>query len=158
MKLLVACFGGSDNGAYHILQKMKNYCNKLILENDKEQSCIQLKQAVDKTNYNKVVILGQKPLIKDKYCIETKGRCLDRQIKTHFKYEELVRIFEECNVCYKISDNAGTSYCNHIYYWALEQLKDKEVLFLHTPYLKNITNVENMARVIDDYVRKNYYV
>lgn len=158
MKLLIACFAGKNNGAYHIIQKMNNSCDKLSLLNDKEKSCMQLNNAMSKSIYAKIMILGQKPLLKNKYCIETKGRCFYSQIETHYKYEELVKVFEENNILYNISDNAGTSYCNNIYYWALGHLNDKEILFLHTPYLKNIISVEKMAIAIDNYVVAYNYV
>ena len=54
---------------------------------------------------------------------------------------------------YKNSKNAGTSYCNYIYYKALEYLQenrsDTKVVFIHIPYYKNISDFGKLCSAFD---------
>ncbi|WP_270816046.1 hypothetical protein [Hungatella effluvii] len=49
----------------------------------------------------------------------------------------------------KLSEHAGTSYCNHLYYHVMREIKerqiDAEIVFLHIPMLKNIDEFERLT-------------
>lgn len=52
----------------------------------------------------------------------------------------------------KISNNAGTSFCNHLYYHGLKHIFEKklnsEIVFLHIPFEKNITDIDAFFKKI----------
>lgn len=64
-------------------------------------------------------------------------------IYTDFAYEKLQNMLRAENITVKISDYAGTSFCNALYWNALEYLHNHElktkIIFLHIPFSKNMT-------------------
>ncbi len=124
----------------------------VILPNDKEKDSEVVNNILSDGKYQYVICLGQKPIMKDKVAIETTAKCGDISIYTSFPYIELKSILEESGIEVKISHNAGTSYCNCLYYNCMRYLEQKEintkVIFLHIPMLKNITDSVFFQRLI----------
>lgn len=115
---------------------------KLILENDKSNSVEQLISAIDAYRPDYIISFGQKPAIKDKIYIERSGREKSVICETDFDVERLQHAFASVGFSVRISDNAGTSYCNHIYVNGIKYLKETEydgkMVFIHVPFEKNI--------------------
>lgn len=78
--------------------------------------------------------------------IETTAKNGITSVETDFDYEQLQKLFESNGVVAKISHNAGTSYCNSLYFNGLSYIQKNKLktkmVFVHIPYLKNIYNKE----------------
>ena len=89
-----------------------------------------------------VICFGQKPLIKNKICLELIAKNQDKVINTNFEIEFLKKQLELNSIPYSESYNPGTSYCNLVYWNGLNFIKEKNLnckfLLVHIPFEKNI--------------------
>ena len=122
----------------------------LYLPNDKVRDSELLTEALKQEAFDYVIGLGQRPNIKDKVHIETRACKGDLSIETDFDYEKLKYIFEQAGMSAKLSCNAGTSFCNELYWNGLRYINesqlDTKMVFIHVPYKKNISDVEVFRR------------
>ena len=127
-------------------------CKVLYLPNDKIKDFKLLINALKQEQYDYVISLGQRPNIKDKVHIETKARKGEMCLETGFDCVKLKDMFEQSGLCVKLSDNAGTSFCNELYWNGLRYIEecqlDTKMVFLHVPFEKNISDVEEFRRNI----------
>ena len=118
----------------------------LYLPNDKVKDSELLIEALQQEHFDHVISLGQRPNIKDKVHIETRARKGEDVLITAFECERLKRRLESNGLPVKISDNAGISYCNELYWnglrYILEKNLDTKMVFLHVPFEKNISNMD----------------
>lgn len=151
---LVTAFDGDDNSSKIICGKLKADCKKIILPNEKNASCELLKKELDR-GFRYVISLGQKPLIKNKISAEDAakrgGKVLTSNAET---VAEAIKNFGYD--CY-ISHNAGTSYCNNLYFFGLEYIAENnletEMFFLHVPFADRC-DTDEIAEVLDKLIRK----
>ena len=138
--VLLTAFQGTSSEK--IIKNFGDAYVKLILVNDKSNSVDQFISAVDEYRPDYIISFGQKPAIKDKIYIERIGREKSAIYETDFDIELLQHIFESIGFSVRISDNAGTSYCNHIYVNGMKHLRELEcegkMVFIHVPFEKNI--------------------
>lgn len=149
MKILFAGFEGMNNTSKLVLDKLE-YLNKLYLKNDKAKSCEQIIAKLQNNQYDYCIIFGQKPLIKNKVAIELEAKLNSTILKTNFDcniIKEQLKIF---NVKFYLSNNAGTSYCNNVYFKTLEYILNNnlktKVVFIHLPFRKNFYNVDSLIK------------
>lgn len=118
----------------------------LYLPNDKKKDSELLIAALEQEEYDTVISIGQCPNIKDKVHIEMRATKGDLSIDTAFECEKLKEAFEQAGLVAKLSYNAGTSFCNELYWNGLQYLKenklDTKMVFLHVPFGKNISDAE----------------
>lgn len=121
----------------------------LYLPNDKMKDSELLIDALQQEQFDYVISLGQRPNIKDKVHIETtarKGQCV---IVNDFDCAGLKEVLEQKGLEAKLSDNAGTSFCNELYWNGLQYLNDKKtdtkMVFLHVPFEKNISDLKQFV-------------
>lgn len=142
MNILLTGFCGTSS---EILVKKANY-KSLILPNDKIIDSQILLREISLQKYDYVLSFGQKPNIKDKIYFETTARNADNCINTNFEYTKLKSALESNNIPVRISGNAGTSFCNALYWNGLRYIYseclDTKMIFLHIPFCKNITDSE----------------
>lgn len=123
---------------------------KIILENDKNISAKQLVNAFEINKINYIFSFGQKPVIKDKIYIETTGKINGDVYNTDFDVGKFTSALEDCELSVRVSHNAGTSYCNHIYAYGLKYISENQyntqMVFLHVPFEKNISDIENYSK------------
>ena len=123
---------------------------KIILENDKNTSVKQLVDALENDNINYIFSFGQKPVVKDKIYIELAGRIGDTIYKADFDTDALASALNRHGFSVRISSNAGTSFCNHIYACGLKHISenhyDAKMVFIHVPFEKNISDFEDYSR------------
>ena len=137
-----------------LLLKEFNEFPVLVLPNDKVRDSELLIEMLllSKTHYDYVLSFGQRPNIKDKVHIETTARegevCLD----TVFDCERLRLLFEQNGIQAKLSHNAGTSFCNKLYWNGLKYIEEHELetrmVFIHVPFGKNIGAFEVFQKKI----------
>ena len=150
-RVLLTAFRGSSSE--QLIKYAKEF-DSLILPNDKVKDSEKLINKIIDGTYDYVFSFGQKPNIINKVHIETTARNGVTSVETDCDCERLQKLFESNGVVAKISRNAGTSYCNSLYFNGLlyiqnNKLKTKMV-FVHIPFLKNIDNTDSFfAKIID---------
>lgn len=124
----------------------------LILPNNKIKDSEKLIAAISNGSFDYVISLGQRPNIKNKIHIETTAKDRGAVIETAFDCDGLMRLFEKYNIVSKISHNAGTSFCNKLYWNGLEYISTNnlktKMVFLHIPFAKNITDIDSFREHI----------
>lgn len=137
--ILLTVFEGTSTEM--ILSGFKDF-SILSLSNDKVRDSKLLIEALSKTRFDYILSFGQRPNIKDKVHIETIAKDGEMRIETAFDCERLKLLFEQNGIPAKISHNAGTSFCNKLYWGGLKFIKENEVdtkmVFVHIPFAKNI--------------------
>lgn len=154
MSIILAGFQGNDNSAKRLLDCMRfDSILKLYLENNKDK-CV--RQVLDAIKDGDVLLaFGQKPVLKDKISIELAGKNKDKAITTRYPYDDILSF---CRGRYqaKVSYNAGTSYCNHLYYSIMEYSEtnkiDLQMIFIHIPVIDNISDFQHLASIIQEYI------
>lgn len=128
------------------------------MPNDRVKDSEKLLATASKENYASVISFGQKPNIKNKIHIETTAKCKSTRIDTYFNCEKLKALFEHKGITAKISHNAGTSYCNSLYYNGLANLQKENIkakmVFIHIPFIKNIDNPDSFFKTIIEVITK----
>lgn len=118
----------------------------MILPNAKVKDSENLINKIIDGTYDYVLSFGQKPNIKNKVNIETTARNGITSVETDFDCEQLQDLFESNDIKFKISHNAGTSYCNCLYYNGLLYIQKNHLktrmIFIHIPFLENIDDTD----------------
>lgn len=145
-RILVTAFQGTSAELLVKGAELSSQYQILYLPNDRVKDFELLIKALEQEPFDYVISLGQRPNIKDKVHIETKARKGDLCLETAFDCEKLKNGLEQSGLSVKLSDNAGTSYCNELYWNGLKYIKenqlDTKMVFLHVPFEKNISDVE----------------
>lgn len=143
-RVLLTAFRGSSAEQ---LIKYANGFDTLVLPSNKVKDAEKLINKIADGTYNYIFSFGQKPNIKNKVHIETTARNGVTYVETDFDCEQLQKLFESNGVVAKISHNAGTSYCNSLYFNGLSYTQKNKIetkmVFVHIPYLKNIDNLDS---------------
>lgn len=142
MDILLTGFGGTSS---ELLVKKASY-KSLILPSNKIVDSQLLIEEIRLRKYDYVISFGQKPNIKEKLYIETTARNMAKRLDTNLEYDKLKSAFENNKLSVHISDNAGTSFCNALYWNGLNYIYntgiDTKMIFIHIPFCKNITDSE----------------
>ncbi len=141
--ILMTGFRGTSSEQFVKKQTVSH--SRIILPNDKILDAKilldQLQRSPESVKY--IFSFGQKPNIKDKIYIETAARSGSRYLYTEFAYDELHDAFRTEHIEVRLSDRAGTSFCNALYWNVLKYIYDQglqtKMIFLHMPFRKNIT-------------------
>lgn len=154
MKLLLAGFEGYNNSAKILLDAIDVCADKIYLHNDK---IISVQQIVDvMENYDLIFAFGQKPVLKDKIVVEQQAKLGGKIYVTDYPIDDMLAFFKN-KYPIKISSCAGTSFCNNLYAYCLEHIKNERInmrfLFLHIPMMKNISNFNLLVKSIEKYCR-----
>lgn len=154
-RVLLTAFRGSSSE--QLIKYAKEF-DSLILPNDKVKDSENLIKKIIDGTYDYVFSFGQKPNIKNKVNIETTARNGITSVETDFDCEQLQTLFESNGVAAKNSCNAGTSYCNSLYFNGLSfihnnNLKPKMV-FIHILFLKNIDDKGSFFTLIVDIITR----
>ena len=124
----------------------------LILPNDKIKDSEKLIDAILVERLDYLISFGQRPNIKNKVHIETTARDDDFLISTNFDFDKLKLAFEQNGIVSKISNNAGTSFCNQLYLNGLKYISQNglntKMVFVHIPFEKNISDLESFSERI----------
>lgn len=129
-----------------LIKDVKDY-DILLLPNDKVRDSELLIEKISASDYDYIISFGQRPNIKDKVHIETIARCGEACLNTEFDYGLLQQLFIQNDVPAKLSHNAGSSFCNRLYWNGLRYLEEKEdkrtkMVFEHVPFEKNVHDFE----------------
>lgn len=145
MNILFTAFTGTSSEQFlrQIGQK------GLFLPSNEIMDAKMLTEEISTEKYDYVFSFGQKPNIKDKVYIEWSARSAEGYLKTAFDCEGLAKALRQQQMEVKISNFAGTSFCNSLYWNGLDYLwmsgLKVKMVFLHIPMRKNITDFEMFA-------------
>lgn len=147
--ILLTVFEGTSS---ELLLKGFNDVPILVLHNDMVKDSELLIEMLSKAHFNYVLSFGQRPNIKDKVHIETTARDGELRLDNVFDCERLRLLFEQNGIPAKLSHNAGTSFCNRLYWNGLKYIKDNDLetkmVFVHVPFRKNISEFERFRERI----------
>lgn len=155
-KILITAF--KDTSSEKLVTRLQG-SDKLFLENHKEKSVEQLIGRLKDTTYDLILSFGQRPLIKNKIHFESTAKNKDvDKYSTDFDIESAMKFCKEIGLTAKRSDNAGTSYCNNIYYWGMDYISSHslktQMCFVHIPFDKNIDDFDVFADKIQILINK----
>ncbi len=149
-RVILMGFDGKNNPARIVTEKADVPCRKVIVPNDREQSVKALFDEIDRFDTSVVIMLGQKPCIKDKISVEPTAKCGDRALHTAMDVTVSAGLLRENGYKAYISKGCGNSYCNHIYRKCLE--RGVCCIFLHIPTLDNISDIDALTKAIEGYI------
>lgn len=152
MDILLTAFRGTSS---ELLIQDSKY-NTLLLPSNRKTDVEILFSALEKHEYDYIISFGQRPILKDKVCIETTAQNANHKINTTADYECLRDLFEKNGVPAKLSHNAGTSYCNNLYWHGLSYIAEQnlktKMVFIHVPFSKNIKDMADFNRKISNVI------
>lgn len=154
--LLLTAF--KNTSSEELVYRLDDY-NKLIFENHKEKSVEQLVKQLKKNRYSLILSFGQRPLIKDKIHFESTARDKNGgKYSTDINIDKALQICKEIGLTAKCSDNAGTSFCNNLYYQGLEYISSNslktKMCFVHIPFDKNIADFDDFSKKIQTLINE----
>lgn len=153
MDILLTAFKGTSS---ELLFQDSRY-SALLLPSNKKTDVEILLSALQKHEYDYIISFGQRPLLKDKVCIETTAQNADQQIVTTADCGYLRELFETNGVPAKLSYNAGTSFCNHLYWHGLSYIAEQnlktKMIFIHVPFTKNIKDLDDFSKKVSTVIR-----
>ncbi len=142
-RILLTAFRGSS--AELLISDWNEY-PQIILPNDKIRDSELVIAALEQENYDYIISFGQKPNIRDKVYVETMGKQGAVCIETSFPWNRLRHLCQERGLSIVISTNAGTSFCNQLYYNGLQYIQQNDIntkmIFIHIPFEKNISDMK----------------
>ena len=151
-KLLLTAFCGTSAEVLVKSAELDSQYEVLYLPNDKVNDSQILIETLKQEPFDYVISLGQRPNIIDKVHIETRAKKKDVSIYTFFDCVSLKSALEQNGLETKLSDNAGTSFCNELYWNGLQYMKenklDTTMVFLHVPFEKNISDMGEFRKKI----------
>lgn len=152
MDILLTAFRGTSS---ELLIQGSNH-NTLFLPSNKKTDVEILFSALHKHTFDYIISFGQRPLLKDKVCIETTAQNAEYKIYTTVNCEYLKELFEENGLPARLSNNAGTSYCNNLYWHGLSYISEQnlktKMVFIHVPFTKNIEDITGFSQKISNVI------
>ena len=146
-RMLLTAFCGTSAETLVKGVELDSQYQVLYLPNDKIKDSELLIDALQQEQFDYVISLGQRPNIKDKVHIETRARKRELCLETAFDCKKLKCTMEQVGVSAKLSCNAGTSFCNELYWNGLRYIEenrlDTKMVFVHVPFEKNISDMDD---------------
>lgn len=153
-KVLLTAFSGTS--AESLVQGSKY--RLLLLPNDKVKDSELLIETISKESFDYIISFGQRPNMKNKVHIETTAKSGDLCMDTEFDCSWLQNVFEQKGIDAKISGNAGTSFCNQLYFNGLKYINQRgmntKIVFVHVPFLKNVDDFEGFREKIFEVIEE----
>lgn len=162
LQVLLTAFKGTS--AEQLVRGVGKY-QTLLLPNDKVKDSELLISAIEPSKVSYIFAFGQKPNIKNKAYIEVTAREGEKAIQTCGDCGRLQALLKKHGIDARLSNHAGTSYCNRLYwnglYYLASQGATTKMLFLHVPFLKNISDFEMFQKgifaALEDYMTDPFH-
>lgn len=124
MNILYTAFNGKYNSSKILLDNIDALDeNKVYLKNSFITSIKQLENKIKSNTYDYIISFGQASLQQDSIKIEVVGRRENTFYKTDFDYLKIKQRLEENGYEVEISYDAGSYYCNNLYYYGLKHIR-----------------------------------
>lgn len=157
LRYLITGFLGANNSSKIIVENIKpnNQIDKLYLQNNFEICLQQLEDKFKDQKFDRIISFGQKPVTRA-FCIETVAYNKETKIETSYNYLPLIKYLKDHNLSVRQSVRPGNYLCNYIYYHGLRLIREKnlqtDMLFIHAPYSRNLTNVKEVIDTFSAYI------
>lgn len=146
-QFIVAAFDGATNTSRIVMECLDTYPNrKVLLPNDKPKSVEVLTSAIKQYDPACVILMGQKPVIRNKIAVEPTAKLCGEARHTSMDVTAVTELIKSTGYGAYISGSCGTSYCNHIYWHALGM--GINTVFLHVPYKNNISDFNELVKAV----------
>lgn len=149
-RVIVAGFDGKNNPARIVTERISCGCRRVILPNDREKSVELLLKEIDRQQTSVVILIGQKPCIRNKIAVEPSATLCGETLRTTLDVTVSAQLIRDSGYAAYISRGCGTSYCNHIYHHALKS--GVNCIFLHVPTMDNISDINALVAAAEGYV------
>lgn len=149
-RVILAGFDGKNNPARVVTESVECGCRKVLLPNDRELSVKALFDEVDRAETSVVVLLGQKPCIRDRIAVELCAKRVGEALHTPMDVTVSVELLKQNGYSAYISRGCGNSYCNHIYFECLN--RGICCIFLHIPTMGNISDIAGLTAAVEGYI------
>lgn len=137
------------NSAFLLLNSLKKK-NVFLFTNDKVRICQEIDELLNE-EWDSIIMFGQKPVIKT-LRIEVCAKGEETVIDTNYDLSNIKSILDGHDIDFKVSKNAGNSYCNWAYFHVLREVQNRElktkVLFIHVPYIDNFMNMKEVGNLL----------
>ena len=145
MKILFTGFNGYNNTSKVIIDRIDN--DKILFNNsyeeiDKELSNINIEA------YDLITMLGLRNNLKKSIRLEINSLLNNELVTTNINVHQVKKYFEENDISCIVNDKPTNYLCNYAYYQVLK--RNKEAIFIHIPELKNIKELDNLIKVIEN--------
>ena len=147
-ELILAGFDGNNNPARTVTEKVNCDCRKIILPNNREEAASMLLSEISRESTACVVMLGQKPCIRDKAAVEPCASLCGETLRTNMDVTVIRDMIRDSGYNAYISRGCGNSYCNHVYFECLKS--GVNCVFLHVPCADNISDMSALIRAIEE--------
>ena len=157
LRYLITGFLGANNSSKIIVENIKsnNQIDKLYLQNNFEICLQQLENKLKDQKVDRIISFGQKPVTRA-FCIETVAYNKETKIETGYNYLPLIKYLKDHNLSVRQSVRPGNYLCNYIYYHGLRLIRENNLetnmLIIHTPYSKNLTDVQEVINTFSAYI------
>ncbi len=162
MKYLFTGFQDNTNSSKRMAERLGELVNDsevLILENNRERCVNQLYAMLKSNRFKFIIMFGQKPVIKDKIYMERQAKADGEVLVTDCDLSSFVKYLTKQDYVIKESDNAGTSFCNWIYYHGMKYVREHglvtKVQFIHIPVLGNVSD---FSKLVNDFNQALSYI
>ena len=157
-KVLITAFKGKNNSSAILVKKIRvENIEKFEFTNSFETSERELRAILDKAEPDYILFFGEKPET-SKIELEAVARRWHRKIKTVFALRKLADYLKRNGFGVAISKDAGQYLCNNIYYEGLKRIskpkRKTRAAFVHVPSLESGTDVDKLAKVVSNYIKK----
>ena len=149
-RIILTGFEGKNNPSQTIVEKISLPCRKLILPNDCDSATKLLQDEIDRAETGVVIMLGQKPCIKDKIAVEPCACLNGETLRTALDVTVSAELIRKRGYSAYISRGCGNSYCNHVYYHCLKS--SVNCIFLHIPTAYNISDPAALTAAVEGYI------
>ena len=161
MNILYTAFNGKYNSSKILLDNIDALDeNKVYLKNSFITSIKQLENKIKSNTYDYIISFGQASLQQDSIKIEVVGRRENTFYKTDFDYLKIKQRLEENGYEVEISDDAGSYYCNNLYYYGLKYIRQYRLkcrmIFIHIPLVNKVSNIVKLANLFDNFLNWEY--
>lgn len=150
-KRLYVGYNNTSSGI--ILDSIGEFNNdKAYLVSKNSRDMLLLDYLLRENYYEKIIMLGSKPIMKHRIAVEEVARKDEDEIKTNFNLDFLYDLFDKNLINYKKSHSPGKTNGNKVYYHVLSKVKqnniDTEVIFIHIPYLDKFPSIEKFIELV----------
>ncbi len=147
LPILLTAFAGNENTSTMVLQAIRQECHKLLLPDCHAEAEEMLKQTIRTVQPVCVIMLGQKPVIRDKIAVEPSAVMNEIKLHTSMDCTAVRNLITDAGYCAYLSKGCGNSICNHAYFVCLQEKVNG--IFLHIPTKENLTRPEALVSALE---------
>lgn len=148
--VILAGIGGVNSSVSDVTDNVKIHVSKVVLDENDDKTFEILLSEIEKKCAICVVLLGQKPAIKDKIAFEPKADKNGKTLFTRMSCGSSVSLVKALHYNAYISKGCKGSECNRLYAECLE--RDINCILIQIPKKENISDFASITYAIEGYI------